>query len=837
MLRTTLAGLRLHKGRLVTTALAIALGVMFVTGTLVFSDTLRASFADQVMGSAEKMDVVVLPEDERRGTVPRDVLAEVRDLPEIDRAAGVTAGDAPLLDKDGRAVGSVPTLGVSVGDLSRYSAAEGELPDAPGEAALATVSASATGYKVGDTATVLGPDGGKHEFTVTGLIDFGTAADVSFRGAVAFTPQTAVEMTGAEGFAEIDAVAAEGVPRQQAVDAVAAVAGSGTEVLTGRELGERLADQAGAQADVLAAGLLLFALVSVLVAAIVIHNTFAILVAQRQREMALLRCVGAVRRQVFTSVVAEALVVGLAASALGVLAGIGLGAAGFALGADALNTGASGAAVVLQPGAVLIGLAAGTATTLFSALLPARRAMSVPPLAALRTSAVAAGLDRRPGLLRAAAASVLLPASAAVVFLSRDAGSPQAGLYLVAGAGMVAFVGVVVAGPLLVRAAVAAVSPLMRALGVSSALAADNARRSPRRAATATIALTVGATLITGYAVINSSMMSTMNDLLDEQFPADYQITGQFTDENPAIPRQVARDLRAAPETAQVVAQRSATDGTPGPDATWYSTLDGAPLEEAASAVRQERAGDLADVRPGSVAVQADYANAEGLGVGDPVTVKTPDGERGLEVAAVVEAAAVWSVLMAPEDFAAAFPGKGDEIISVVGAEGAEAAKLRDAVYAAVEDHPTLQVDSVAQMRKQFEDVLGTAFLAVVAMLGLAVVIAVFGIANTLALSVLERTRESALLRAMGLKRAQLRLMLVWEAVLLCLIGALVGIGLGVSFGWAAADAAFEDLIFSVPIAQIAGFVGAAVAAGLLASVLPSRRAARTSITAALASE
>ncbi|GAA1770462.1 ABC transporter permease [Streptomonospora arabica] len=834
MLRTTLAGLRLHKGRLVTTALAVALGVMFVSGTLVFSDTLRESFASQVMGSAQKMDAVVLPEDALTGTVPRERLAEVRDLPEIDRASGVTMGDAPLLDKKGRAVGSAPTLGVSVGGLSRYSAVEGGLPDGPGEAALATVSADATGYEVGDTATVLGPDGEKREFTVTGLIDFGTAAEVSYRGAVAFAPQTAAEMTGADGFAEIDAVAAEGVPPQRAVDAVDAVAGSGTQVLTGRELGERLAEQAGAEADVMATGLLLFALVSVLVAAIVIHNTFAILVAQRQREMALLRCVGAVRRQVFTSVVAEALVVGLVASAVGVLAGIGLGAAGFKLGGDALNAGSSGTAVVAQPGAVLIGLAVGTATTLFSALLPARRAMSVPPLTALRTSAVATGLGRRVAVLRAAAGAVLLLASAGMVYLARGIDDPNDALYMVAGAGMVAFVGVVVVSPLLVRMAVGTVSPLMRTLGVASALAADNAGRNPRRAATATIALTVGATLITGYSVVNASMMTTMNGMLDERFPMDYRIMGQFTEEDPNIPRDVARDLRDAPETAEVVAERSASGG-PGPDATRYTTLAGAPLERAAAGGEKPAAGDLADVRPGSVAVPSDYA--AGRGVGDTVKVETEEGERSFEIAAVVDSANMWRVLMTPEDFDAAFPDTGDEAIRVTGAEGVGTKELRDAVYAAVEDHPTLQVDSLAQKRKQYEDMLDTAFLAIVAMLGLAVVIAVFGIANTLALSVLERTRESALLRAMGLMRAQLRLMLVWEAVLMCLIGALVGIGLGVFFGWAASAAVFEDLVFTVPVAQIAAFIGAAVAAGLLASVSPSRRAAGTSITAAMADQ
>ncbi|QBI54627.1 ABC transporter permease [Streptomonospora litoralis] len=834
MLRTTLAGLRLHKGRLVTTALAIALGVMFVSGTLVFSDTLRESFTSQVMASAQTVDAVAQPEADADQGISREVLDDVRALPEIDRAAGVTRAPAPLLDKDGRAVGSVPTLGVSVGEVTRYSAAEGELPDGPDEAALATTTADTTGYEVGDTATVLGPEGQKHDFTVTGLIDFGISGEINYRGAVAFTPATAAEMTGTDTFAEIDAIAAEGVTAEQAVQAVSAVTASGTEVLTGQELGERLAEQAGLQAEVLTVALLLFAMISMLVAAIVIHNTFAILVAQRQREMALLRCVGAVRGQVFGSVVIEALVVGLLASAAGVAAGIGLGTVGFALGSQAFASGSAETAVVVTPQTVLIGLGVGTAMTLFAALLPARRAMFVPPLAALRTSAVATGLGKRLSAVRVAVGALLLLASAGVVaFAMRDVG-PEVGLYLVTGAGMIAFVGVVVLSPLLVRAAVAAIAPLMRATGVSATLAADNARRNPRRAATAMIALTVGATLISGYSVINATMMATTTEMLDRQFPVDYQIQAQFSEDSEGVPGEVGAQLRDSSAVGRVISQRSATVEGDERLAFVY-TYRGA--DPATVAPAEARAGDLADVRPGHVAVHADFAGDSG--VGDTLTLETEEGRRSYTIAAVVGGnQGAWSVLMAPRDFAAAFPGVDtDELLMVTGAEDAEDQALADAIDSAVAEYPTVQVDSVAQMRQQYEDVLATAFLAIVAMLGLAVVIAVFGIANTLALSVLERTRESAMLRALGLKRGQLRLMLSIEAALLCLIGALVGIALGVSFGWAAAAAIFDTLVFQVPAAQIGGFIAAAVAAGLLASVLPSRRAARTSITAALASE
>ncbi|WP_461000813.1 ABC transporter permease, partial [Streptomonospora sediminis] len=794
----------------------------------------QESFRNQVMGSAQTMDAIAVPEEPPLGEEPRTIapeaLAEVRDLPEIDRASGTITGDTPLLDKDGQAVGSQATLGISVAGLSRYSAAEGELPQAPGEAALATTSADVTGYEVGDTVTVLDHDGEKNSFEITGLIDFGVDQEISYRGAVAFTPQTAQQMTGTDAFTELDAIAAEGVPAQQAADAVADVTGPGTEVQTGQAYGEMLAERTGAQAQTFSIALMLFAAISVLVAAIVIHNTFSILVAQRQREMALLRCVGAVRRQVFTSVLLEALVVGLVSSAAGVLAGIGVGYAGFTLGATALEADQSGVSLVVAPQSVLIALAVGTAVTLFSALLPARRATFVPPLAALRTSAVATGLDKRFGIVRTAMGTVLLLAAAGVtaVGVTGDFDPPEAIIFTVGG-GIVAFAGVVVLSPLLVRAVVAAVMPLMRMLGVSGTLATDNSRRNPRRAATAMIALTVGATLIAGYSVVNATVMRTTTARLDQQFPADYEISAQFTGEGPSVPPEVSAKLREAPEIANVLAQRTSvvTDGELSYVVTFTS---GDPGMEA-------QAGDPADVQAGSVAVPADYDGSPG--VGDTVKLDTEQGERSYEVAAVLtELGPVQDVVMAPEDFATAFPSvDGDYKVQVQGAEGASDKELRDAVLAGLEDHPELRAESMAQVRQGMEDQLDTAFLAIVAMLGMAVIIAVFGIANTLALSVLERTRESAMLRALGLKRGQLRLMLSLEAVLLCLIGAAVGIGLGVVIGWSVSVSIFNETLFSMPVGQIAVFIAVAILAGLLASVMPSRQAARTSITAALASE
>ncbi|MFC3995941.1 ABC transporter permease, partial [Nocardiopsis sediminis] len=487
---------------------------------------------------------------------------------------------------------------------------------------------------------------------------------------------------------------------------------------------------------------------------------------------------------------------------------------------------------------VAVGLLVGTVVTLFAAVLPARRATHVPPLAALRTSAVAAGLEKGIGWKRISIGVVFFLASAGLLAVAMGGQSPDTGLYLVVAAGMLTFIGVVVISPLLVRAVVAVVGVPMRRTGVASMLAADNARRSPKRAAAAMIALAVGATLITGYSVVDASLRTTLNAQLDEQYPADYQLLSQFTDdEYTGIPADVAANLESSPEIEQAVSERQAdVEGADGETLTVATFLGGRVGTDIDSEVEE---GDLADVGPGTVAVPEDLAG--GGGVGTTLSIETEEGPRDYEIVAVVsEGQQLWGVTMDPADFASAFPGTTTDFrVMVQAAEGADPADVRDAVYDAVADHPTVQVESMTQMRQQYDEMLGIAFLTIAAMLGLAILIAVVGIANTMALSVLERRRESALLRALGVSGRQLRTMLGLEAVLLSLTGAAVGIGLGVLFGWAASSTAMEDMdmLFTLPAGQISVFIAVAVAAGLLSSALPARRAARTSISGTLAGE
>lgn len=864
MLRTTLAGLRLHTSRYVTTALAILLGVMFVSGTMVFADTLEADYESSVMGSATSVDAIAVPQepevDPGAGQQPPAVLGDddlerIQGLPEVAEADGRVEGQAVLLDSDDRAFGVTPPTTVSLGEVSRFSASEGVLPSGGNEIALATSTADQTGFEVGDTVTVLDPEQEERDFTVSGLVELGIDPSYTVGGAMVLDRDTAEEMTGATGYVEVNAIAAEGHTDQEVADVISAVLGESAEVQTGEEFGLDMAESSGSDTEMLRIALLLFAFIAMFVAAIVIYNTFAIVIAQRQREMALLRCVGAKRSQVFGSVLAESSVVGLVSSVLGVLAGVGVGMLGAQFGGDLITSTSESLTLVVTPTAVLSGLAVGTVVTVLSALVPALRATRVSPLAALRTSATTGGLDKRTGWLRTAAGVAAFAVSALMVALTRMGEPSPTGLVIVTGAALIAFVGVVVLGPLLVRGIVHLAGLVMRRVGVASRLAVDNSTRNPRRAATAMIALTVGATLITGYSVVSASLETTINNMLEEQFPVDYQISPQFAMDEPSggeqaedgadegmpgtetVPEDVQSALSSSPAVDQVMGQLTdfLEDGGEVPESLAVHTYTNTDL--ATDMPSELVSGDLEEMGPGRVTLSENYA--EELTAGDTYTLPTEDGGRELEIAAVTEETGqIYGVVLDPQDFERIFPERtGEDMLYVRGAPDAEPSELRTAVNDAVEEHPTVQVVSMAETKNQFSGILDIAFYTITAMLALAILIAVFGISNTMALSVLERTRESALLRALGLSRAQLRRMLSVEAVLLCLIGALIGITLGVVFGWAAGASVLPNMILTVPFAQVGVFVAVAVVAGLLASLMPARRATRTSITGALASE
>ncbi|WP_219464306.1 ABC transporter permease, partial [Nonomuraea rhizosphaerae] len=619
--------------------------------------------------------------------------------------------------------------------------------------------------------------------------------------------------------------------------AVAAVVGGGAEVRTGAELAESLARTAGVGTESLTTGLLLFGLVAMVVAALVIYNTFNILVAQRAREMALLRCVGATRGQVFGSVVLESAVVGVLSSVLGLAVGYGLGAATLAVLRALDSPMPTNAAVALTPVTTVSGLAIGLLVTLGAALLPARAATRVAPIAALRTQVEEQ--TYRTGVLRVVFAALFLLAglgTAAFGALALEPASTPA-MLAVMGGGVLTFLAVLILGPVLVRPLSALVGWIPAKLfGVPGRLAVDNSARNPRRAATTTVALTVGVTLMTLISVVAASTRVTLTSKLDAQFPVDYMLTTQESEAS--VPRDVAEALRRSPDLASVAQIRS-VPARAGKLRTEIGTYNG-PLKP------QVKSGSVAGLGAGQVAVESDEATRLGVGLGDTVTVRPDAGSTArsgitlkvvtLKVVAILDSdGSVPTLTMAEGPFESAFGRVPDTRVMVKIKDGVSPAQARRSVDAAAAAYPSVRVTSATEVRGQFDDTLDMVLMIVTGLLGLAILISLLGIANTLSLSVHERTRESALLRALGLTRAQLRRMLSVEALVLGLVGALVGVVLGVVFGWAAIRALIDGALYELPVAQVALFVALSGLAGVAAALLPARRAARASIVGSLA--
>jgi putative ABC transport system permease protein len=837
VLKTTLAGLRAHLLRLVLTALAITLGVGFVSGTFVLTDTMKAGFNQQFTASADKVSVAIVKtgDSPEESVLPEALLAKVRPLPGVLAVHGQVRGAAPLIGQDGKVSGDVPTLGLSIptGPLQRYKLASGRLPTAAGQVVLDSTTARRDGFHVGDTVKVLDPQSRPRAFTVAGLMDFGVDQEINFRGAVGFTPDAATQMTGKQTFTEIDLKAAPGTTNQRLRSEVESAVGEGYYVMTSSELAQRLSKSSGVSTEQLALFFLTFALVALFVSALVIYNTFNILIAQRTREMALLRCVGATRSQVFRGILLESVVVGLVASALGVLAGVGLGAGGAAIFASAAHAPTGPLTVSALP--LIVGMVAGTLVTLVAALLPARAATRVPPIAALTSQIEGGRAKGRAGVIRIIIGGLAMLAGLGLIgaALASDHGQMPF-LMVLAGAVAISF-GVIALSPIIVRRLGALVGWLpARLLGVPGQLARENVGRNPKRAAITTIALTVGVTLMTMFSVGLASTQATAEAKLTKQFPVDYQL-GTQSDGDQLIPRQVAANLRSKPQLAGVIERREANGSLSG-DVLQIGALSAGALGRT---IKPEVvAGSITDLPPGSVVLEKTEAESLGVGVGRQVSLKTGTGTIPLKVAGIVTGdAPIPNVTITDQDFDRAFGAKQDSQISVVVKKGVSADESRQVIDEATKAYPMIKVQSLADVKSEFTKALNQLFVLVGALLGLAVLISLIGIANTLTLSVVERTRESALLRAVGLTKQGLRGMLSLEALILAVTGALLGVVLGTGFGWAALSANFNGAVLGFPVLRIVGFIVVAGLAGLLAAVIPSRRAAKASIVESLAGD
>ncbi|MFI6762510.1 ABC transporter permease [Micromonospora sp. NPDC050417] len=848
LVRLAVAGLRAHAVRLLLTAFAVVVGVGFLAGTLVYGDTARAAFYDDLARSARNVDVVVEPAETLVSAETVDRIRAVDGVAEVDGRVIAWLG---LLDRDGRLLTQQGHVGYGlsvpgVASLAPYDVTAGRLPTVPGEVAVDKTTVAATGYALGASVSLLDQAGTPHRLTLVGVLDLGVNRLFGGSPVAALTGPDLASLTGTERYAQVVVRARPDVDPEVLADRVARVTGDPRlAVLTGDRLRDQLAEQAGKYVDGFLAVLIGFGVVSLTVSAFVIYNTFAILAAQRVRELSLLRCVGASRRQVGVAVLLEAVTLGVLAS-LGGLAMSLLVGYGLIWGRELVATDIPLHAPVVRWPTVAVALGFGTVVTVLAALVPALGAGRVPPLAALHGSATAELRDAtgRRGRVRVLVAVGLAGAGLLAIMVGVPLAFP--GLPLVLGGGMVVFLGAVVAAPLLVPRAVGVLGWLpARLFGPVARLAVVNARRNPRRAAATTMALTVGVALMSMFAVLLETARDQTGRELTENFPVDFVLDRTRIDGTPGatrgeLPAELAGVLRAEPAFATVAEVRLAPAPVDRQVRVWS-----VPPEQLRGPVRPEVTdGDLADLRPGTVAVSRPVAQARGLGVGDRFALGlpgVPDPAGALTVVALYDDAPTGgAALVEWGQFTAAYgPGAPNQLLLDL-APGVGTADGRQALDRVLRTFPVVRVSSVADQANALSATLDELLGIFAALLGMSVLIALFGISNTLSLSVFERTRESATLRALGLSRRQLGRMLLAEAGLIALVGALAGIVLGVGVGWTAALGLIHSYghgLPVVPVAQLVLCVALAGGAALLAGLLPARRATRTPIVAAMSVE
>jgi len=843
MWRTTLKSINAHKRRLIATCSAVLLGVAFLSGTLVLGDTMSTGFSDMFTEANAGTDALVRSSTEvgeadfaERGPVDRSLADEIAAVDGVAAVAPRIQGTGRIVGADGDPLGGngPPTVAanwVTDDKLNPYDLAEGRAPAGPGEAVIDKAAAESGDLAVGDTTTVRVPE--PIDVTIVGLATFGAADSQGPVTYAAFTTEFAEQVLMTEpGLASsIVATAEPGVSQAELVGRIEAVLPEGVEALAGAELTSEMEQEI--QQDFLGFFenfLLVFAGVALVVATFSIYNTFSILVAQRTRESALLRALGASRGQVLRSITAEALLVGLLASLGGIVVGMGLASGLLAL-MDSMGMSMPASSLVLEGGTVVTGVAVGMVVTLVASLAPAVRASRVAPLAALRDVAV----DRSAGSWVRGIAGLAVTALGVAAAVS---GATAGTLGLTGLGALLTVVGVVMLGPIVARPAAAALgAPQAARPGLSGTLARRNSMRNPRRTASTASALMIGVAVVSLFTVVAASIKQSINDTVDAQFAGDLVVISDGFGLG-GLPLDLAPAIEATPEVDAVAAGGNASVRIAGDDEIAI-TFDPATIESVVDVDVDE--GSLSDMGTDEVAMSQEYADDQGLALGDPVEVAYPDGvtERPTVGAIYTEEDLVGPVVLHRDAYLPHTAQPSDFVVMIGLADGVSVADGELAVQAVADRYGSPDVQTDSEYTDSVAGEVDQVLTIVYVMLLLAIVIALMGIANTLSLSIHERTRELGLLRAVGQSRRQLRAMVRGEAFTVALFGTVGGIGLGLFLGWAMVDTLADEgfTAFAIPTSSLAVILVLGALVGVVASVRPARRAARLDVLEAIATE
>lgn len=844
MLRVSLRNLLLNKLRLFLTITAVTVGVTFVSGTFVLSDTMVKAFDELYAGLTSGTDVVVRSEAAYEADIavtggqvrPLDdaLVSTVRDVPGVAVAEGTVTGYALVLDQRGNAMqpGGAPTLGTSITEDRRLAGdatfREGRAPSGAHEVALDARTAGEAGYVLGDSVDVVLP-GGPRSFRLVAIIGFGEADSLLGATLAGFDLPTAQRLLSKEGVVdEVDVMAEDGVSVSELRDRIADVLPDGVEALTGEQVAADGTEAVRDSMGVFTTIMLVFAGVSVFVGSFVIWNTFNVLVAQRRREVALLRAVGATRRQVLAGVLIEAAVVGLVAGGIGLVLGVGL-AAGVRALLETIGVEMPTTTPAIEARTVVAALAVGLLVTMVAAVAPAWAATRVAPMEALRNVVPASG---GVGRTRLVAGWGITGFGLAALVACAVVGDQRWATVL---ATLVTFVGLVVAGPTLARGMARLADRGPR--GNAWRMASRNIARNSQRAAASALALTIGLTVVAAVTVTAASLKESVSEAVSGGNRSDLIL--EPAGAGIGLSPSVADLLRARDDVTDVVELRESAAQVEG-RSTLVTALDTVGLERVIDLGVES--GSLDDLEPGTMVISTKAAADLGLGVGDRATVTFPEtGDTTMEVVGTFSKGSLInaSYVMTLPDFTANVTSPLDGAILMNSTPGADPARAKAAIQAALHDYPNVTVNDPGDITQKAQDSVDQLLGIVTAMLLLAVVVAILGIVNTLVLSVVERTRELGLLRAVGGTRRQVRTVVRRESVLISLLGAISGIVLGVVAGIALSRALVAEGVstVAVPASTLAIYLVVASAVGVLAAIGPARRASKVDVLQAISTE